>query len=107
MKDKKEGIECIQSSVDETGNKKNLNANFGIEGKGIRINAKKIYIKFPVEIAKKEIIEKTDEGIKDESAQIYRGGEEIELKNVRAEEGKLAINIPMLVQEILSTGNKE
>ncbi len=104
-----EEIECIKSSIEETpqGIRKNLKVDCSIKCKNFKINAEKIHLKFPVEIAEKNITEKTDENATDTSAQIFKGGEEIELKNVRVEEGKITINIPMLVQEILSIGRKE
>jgi len=104
-----EEIECIKSGIEETpqGIRKNLKADFSIKCKNFKANAEKIHLKFPIEIAEKNIVEKTDEKVTDTSAQISKGGQEIELKNVRVEEGKLTINIPMLVQEILSIGKKE
>ncbi|MDI6730107.1 MAG: hypothetical protein QMD06_01005 [Candidatus Altarchaeum sp.] len=104
-----EEIEGIESSIEETpqGIRKNLKVNCSIKCKNFKVNAGKIRLKFPVEIAEKNIIEKRDENVTDTSAQIFKGGQEIELKNVHVKEGKITINIPMLVQEILSIRRKE
>ncbi|OQX22667.1 MAG: hypothetical protein BWK75_00195 [Candidatus Altiarchaeales archaeon A3] len=99
----------IESSLEETpyGIKKNLKVNCNIKFKNFKVRAGKIRLKFPVELAQKAVIEKTTEGEKAISEEIFKGGEVIELKNVCLKECGLTIDIPQLIQEIISSKVKQ
>ena len=99
----------IESGLEETpyGIKKNLKVNCCLKFKNFKVRAGKIRLKFPVELAQKAVIEKTAEGEKAISEENFKGGEEIELKNVCLKECELTIDIPQIIQEIISSKGKE
>lgn len=89
------------------GIKKKMNVNTNIQIKNFKVVARKISVKFPVEVSEKAFVEKTKEGEKGVSEKILKGGDEVELKNVSIEEGSINVKIPQIIQEIISSKGKQ